>query len=90
MAYSDHIPGNSLDSLLPANLRELSIKRQTLENCLDDFVVYIQSKMRMHFWRSDEKAQKKYKWIEKPEKYASDLLFTHLNGRYGEALSLSI
>jgi hypothetical protein len=53
----------------------------TLKACLEDYAYFLQSKVRMSFWRYDEK--KKPIWISSPEKLAKNLLHASLVSKYG-------
>jgi hypothetical protein len=55
---------------------------QSLRTCLEDFARYIQSEMRMSFWR---RTREGYKWVSHPEQRAKDLLRTFLNARFGDS-----
>ena len=53
----------------------------SLKKSLEDFGLYVQSQVRMVFWKKDKK---KYKWISRPERQAQTLLQTFLNGKFDE------
>lgn len=61
------------------------VERTELDKCLEDFVSYISTDMRMSFWRPNSSG-KQYEWISRPEKHAKQLLLTFLNGRFGQAV----
>ncbi len=65
--------------------RKKSIHPIILKESLEDFVHYVETDMRMSFWRFD-KPSRKYKWVSRPEKHAKNHLLTFLNGRFGESV----
>ncbi len=56
-----------------------------LGQCLEDFVSYISTDMRMSFWHFNN-SERKYEWINRPERQAKQLLLTFLNGRFGQSV----
>ena len=73
----------------PARLLDLShpVLRDDLELALREFANFIAADKRMVFWTRPE-PQSDYKWIEKPEKRAQDLLHTFLKARFQTRISL--
>jgi hypothetical protein len=62
-------------------LRDAELVRATkaLPEHLKDFARFIESEMRMGFWRRNDK--NRWQWVSHPERYAQQLLRTFLNGR---------
>lgn len=53
-----------------------------LEQCLHDYIKFIQNDKRMTFWKYDP-LLKKHKWVSSPEKHGQNLLHTFIKSRFG-------
>ncbi len=62
------------------------VKPTELVNCLEDFASYISTDERMSFWHFNI-SERKYEWINSPEKHAKQLLQTFLKGRFSQSIS---
>lgn len=66
---------------------DMSPMSENLTANLERFARYIESEMRMSFWKYEAKQPKQPRqWIEKPESRAQDLLLTFLNGKFGDSI----
>lgn len=57
-----------------------------LEQCLHDFIQFIQSDKRMTFWKYDT-SEKKHKWVSSPEQHGQNLLHTFIKSRFGDNIN---
>jgi tetratricopeptide (TPR) repeat protein len=62
------------------------VTREEFDTALDAFASFIASDQRMGFWTKGE--QSDYKWVERPERRAQDLLHTFLKGKLHDRISL--
>lgn len=80
----DHFSGE-ITVMVPA-IKKLEYEEaktiSSLENCLSEFIKFIQSDKRMSFWKYDY-LQKKHKWVPSPEQHGQNLLHTFLKSRFG-------
>jgi len=54
----------------------------SVEQCLADFIQFIQKDKRMTFWKFDL-IQKKHNWVPSPEQHGQNLLHTFVKARFG-------
>jgi hypothetical protein len=55
------------------------VRPETLSECIDNFVKYITSDVRMSFWRLEAGV---HRWVSRPEQHAKLQLFAFLRGSY--------
>jgi len=66
-----------------SNISSDNVTIASIEQCLVDFIWFIQNDKRMSFWKYDPE-HKKHKWISSPEQHGQNLLHTFLKSRFGQ------
>lgn len=75
--------GRALTLIPTNNLLPDGITIASLEECLNNFIQFIENDKRMTFWKYDPKL-KKHRWTSSPEQHGQNLLHTFFKSRFGE------